>query len=156
MNDKLDKTQNILRSSKLTKDEHGRTILTDAAETQSLELMSTQMLQALIDENSDATNKDLRQLAEGESGLVVRDTEKDSFKIISDDELNKILRGSDPDSNERTLSGLIEEEIVDTADGSEELDLVSTQMLRIALNLDDKDDTDEEPLDLGFDPYNKS
>ncbi len=146
MNDKLNQTQRILRSSKVATDDRGRTVWVDTVETASLELMSTQMLKKVIDSN-DAEAKDrLRKIAEGENGLVARDIDKGRFEVINDEELQQILDGTDGEPGV--------EEGGSAADEGE-LELVSTQMLRIALNVqDDEEAPGEEPAGGGFDPYN--
>ena len=155
MNDKLSQTQKILRSSRFTTDDRGRTALTETVETLNLELMSTQMLQKVIEKNDTDTNASLRKIAEGESGLVARDIDKGKFEVISDKELENILNGSD--AKTKSISSFVDEDVVETVDGEGDLDLVSTQMLRIALNLnDDEDASSEIPLEKGFDPYNRS
>jgi len=154
MNDKLNQTQRLFRSSKFATDDSGRGALVDTAETGTMELMSTQMLQMIIDTNDAKANDNLRKIAEGESGLVARDVDKDRFEIISDDELQNILNGSD--SGVKTSGSLVDEVSVETLDNEGELDLVNTQMLRIALNLtDDEGALVEAPADEEFDPYNK-
>ncbi|MBW2714091.1 MAG: hypothetical protein JRC77_10120, partial [Deltaproteobacteria bacterium] len=53
-------------------------------------------------------------------------------------------------------SSLVDESLVETVDGQDALDLVSTQMLRIALNLNDDEQTPAEGLaNEEFHPYDK-
>jgi hypothetical protein len=154
MNNKLNQTQRLFRSSKFTTDDSGRNNLVDTAEAGTMQLMSTQMLQTIIDSDDVKANDNLRMIAEGESGLVARDVDKDRFEIISDEELQNIINGSESGVN--TSGSLVDEVSVETVDSEGELDLVSTQMLRIALNLnDDEEPLTETPFDKGFDPYNK-
>jgi uncharacterized protein YfbU (UPF0304 family) len=102
-----------------------------------MELMSTHMLQMVIDSNDTEANDNLRKIAEGESGLIARDVDKNRFAIIGDEELQKILDGSDTGPAAKVRASFVDEVLVETVDGDDELDLVSTQMLRIALNLND-------------------
>ena len=154
MNDKPNTTQKILRDAKVSADNRGRTTLTETVETLNLELMSTQMLVKVIEENDSDTNADLRKIAEGESGLVARDIDKGKFEIISDKELEKMLNGSDTETD--GIGNIADEDVIEAVDGDSDLDLVSTQMLRIALNLnDDEEKPSEEPLERSFDPYNR-
>ncbi len=156
MNDKLTQTQRILRSPKFTTDDQGHTVLVDTVDKPNLELMSTQMLQTVIDGNDADAKADLRELADGENGLIARDMDKGRFEVINDEELQRILDGSDPDSVKKGLAGSVEEESVEIVDDGDDLDLVSTQMLRIALNLNDDEETPAESfVDESFDPYNK-
>ena len=156
MNDKLNQTQRILRSSKFTTDEKQQSVRVDTAESGTLELMSTQMLQQVIEKSDSDTTASLRKLAAGEDGLIARDVDTDRFEIISDQELENILSGSDSESFSNTHVGSLEERKVETVDADEQLELVSTQMLRVALNLKDDEETpDEDPVGVSFDPYNK-
>jgi len=153
MSDKLNQTQKILRSSRVTMDERGRTVWVDPVETANLELMSTQMLKKVIDSNDAKAKKDLRRIAKGESGLVARDMNSGKFEVINDEELQRILDGTDGESDVEG-SQFVEEATASTFDNSGELELVSTQMLCIALNLKDDETPAEESADEGFDPYN--
>ena len=137
MKNKLNQTQRLFRSSRLATDDRNRGVLVDTAETGTMELMSTHMLQMVIDSNDTEANDNLRKIAEGESGLVARDVDNDRFAIISDEDLQNILDGSDTGPGANVRARFVDEVLVETVDGDDELDLVSTQMLRIALNLND-------------------
>jgi hypothetical protein len=157
MNDKLTQSARIRRSSKFTTDDSGRTVLVDEMETTNLELMSTQMLRQILDTSDLETNDDLRQIAEGESGLLARDIDKGNFEIISDGELEHILKASDAELGATNISSLDDDEMVEPVTDDDELDLVDTQMLRIALNLKDAEEpAADEPLEKRFDPYNNT
>jgi len=111
----------------------------------------------VIDSNDVEANDNLRKIAEGESGLVARDIDKNRFEVISDEELQNILDDSNKKPGVKSSSSLVDEVLVASVDGDDELDLVSTQMLRIALNMKDDEQTPSEGLvSEGFDPYNKS
>lgn len=157
MNDKLNQTQRILRSPKFTTDERQQTVRVDTEETGRLELMSTQMLQQVMEKSDSGTTASLRKLASGEDGLIARDVDKDRFEIISDADLESILTGSDSESFSNSHVASLEERKVDTVGDDTQLELVSTQMLRIAMNLDDADEEEpaEESAFQSFDPYNK-
>ena len=137
MKNKLNQTQELFRSSRLATDDRNRGVLVDTAETGTMELMSTHMLQMVIDSNDTEANDNLREIAEGESGLVARDIDKDRFAIIGDEELQNILDGSDTGPAANVRASFVDEVLVETVDGDDEPDLVSTRMLRIALNLND-------------------
>ena len=91
MNDELKKTTRIVRRPKVKTDDCGRTVRADIVETANLELVSTQMLQQLIDDGDDATMNHLREVAEGKDGLLAHDADRGRFEIISDEELQHIL-----------------------------------------------------------------
>ncbi len=137
MNNRLNQTQRLFRSSRLATDDRNSGVLVDTAETGTMELMSTHMLQMVIDSNDTEANDNLRKIAEGESGLVARDVDKDRFAIIGDEELQNILDSGDTGPGAKVRATFVDEELVETVDGDDELDLVSTRMLRIALNLND-------------------
>jgi len=137
MKNKLNQTQRLFRSSRLATDDRNRGVLVDTAETGTMELMSTHMLQKVIDSNNTEANDNLREIAEGESGLVARDVDQDRFAIIGDEELQNILDGGDTGPGANVRASFVDEVLVETVDGDDEPDLVSTRMLRIALNLND-------------------
>ncbi len=155
MSDKLDKTMKILRSSKVMTDDRGRTVWVDTVETARLELVSTQMLKQIIyagDTNDTAT---LNDLAAGGDGVVARDIDDGRFKIISDEELQHILDGTEKDYEAKRAAAVADELPDDEAAVGEGLELVSTQMLRVILG-NELDDADETPPEQGFNPYDNS
>ncbi len=138
MNDKLNQTQRILRSPKVKTDGHGRTVWADSVDTANLELMSTQQLQKIIEADSADTADQLRKLTDGEDGLLARNVDSGDFEIVGDEELQQLMddTDADPDPSE------------------EELQLVSTQMLRVVLSPEDEDPAAaDEPAESGFNPY---
>ena len=154
MNDDLNKTQRILRSPKVTTDERGRTVWVDPVETANLELVSTQMLKQIIDAGDEVTHKNLREMAEGEQGLLARDIDKGRFEVISDEELQHILDGTDKEYEASKRASVAEEPVAEVVADEEELELVSTQMLRIILSPEDEEKKAAEgSAETGFDPY---
>jgi|GEM_PF-2008542 len=154
MNDKLNQTMRIRRSPKVKTDDRGRTVWVDSVETAELELVSTQMLKHIIESGDVGTQNNLREVAEGKDGLLARDTDKGRFEAISDEELQHILDGTDMKPEEKAAAGLVEESVAETVIGEEELELVSTQMLRLILSPEDEDQSAAEAsADSGFDPY---
>lgn len=154
MNDKLNQTMRIRRRPKVTTDERGRTVWIDTVETAELELVSTQMLKHIIEAGDVGTKDSLREVAEGKDGLLARDVDKGRFEVISDEELQHILDGTDMEPEEKAAAGLVKEPVAEAVTDEEELELVSTQMLRIILSPEDEDQTAAEgSADSGFDPY---
>ena len=141
MNDKLNQTQRILRSAKVKTDEHGRTVWADSVDTANLELMSSQKLQQVIEAQDADTTAQLRKLTDGEDGLLARNIDNGDFEIVSDEELQQLMDGTDTEA--------------DTEHADEEkLQLVSTQMLRVAMNPEDEESAAaDEPAKSGFNPY---
>lgn len=157
MSDKLKQTMKILRSSKVRTDSRGRTVWVDPVETAKLELVSTQMLKKIIASGDDDTNSRLRQIAENENGLLARDVDKNRFEVISDTELQRILDGTD---EETETADRADAESAEEASGEEEaLELVSTQMLRVILEPGDGETSEPDPedaADAGFNPYDSA
>ncbi len=152
MTDKLDQTMKILRSSKVMTDDRGRTVWVDPVETARLELVSTQMLKQIIDAGDANDTTTLNELATGGDGLVARDIDDGRFAIISDEELQHILDGTEKDYEAKRAAAVADELPDDAAAADEGLELVSTQMLRVILGTE-LDDADETPAEQGFNPY---
>lgn len=153
MSDKLKRTTRILRSPKVTTDDRGRTVWVDPVESAKLELVSTQMLTQIIESGDVGTNDRLREVAEGKDGLLARDIDNGGFEVISDEELQHILDGTDMQPEAEKAGGLVEEPVAEAITGEEELELVSTQMLRIILSPEGERTAVEGSAESGFDPY---
>jgi hypothetical protein len=154
MNDELKKTTRIVRGPKVKTDDRGRSVWADTVKTANLELVSTQMLQQLIDNGDDATTSHLREVAEGKDGLLAHDTDKGRFEIISDEELQHILDGTDAEYIAKKKAAYIEEPTAEVVEEEEEFELVSTQMLRQILSPEDFSEDNDAAPGSGFDPYN--
>lgn len=152
MNDDLKKTTRIVAKPKVKTDNRGRTVWDDTVKTANLELVSTQMLQQLIDDNDHATTSHLHEVAQGKDGVLAHDPGEGRFEIISDEELQHILDGTEAQYNAKKAAH-IEEPVVEPTAVDEELELVSTQMLRQILSPEDFSEDDDGPGG-GFDPYN--
>ena len=157
MNDKPNQTTRILRRPKVTTDERGRTVWVDPVETANLELVSTQTLKQIIETDDVDTNVRLREVAEGKDGLLARDIDKDRFEIISEEQLQRALAGTDMEPDVEAADDLAEEPLAAAVTDAEELELVSTQMLRTILSPDDEQQAGAGgSAESGFDPYNHS
>lgn len=153
MSDDLKKTQRIVRRPKVRTDDRGRTVWDDTIKTANLELVSTQMLEQLIDEGDPATSSHLEEVSKGADGVLAHDAERGRFEIISDEELEHILQGTEAEYNAKKAVPS-EEPSVEVVQEDEQLELVSTQMLRQILNPDDFSELDEDgSAQSGFDPY---
>ena len=154
MSDDLKKTTRIVTRPKVTTDDRGRTVWDDTIKTANLELVSTQMLQQLIDSDDHATTATLKEVSQGKEGVLAHDPEQNRFEIISDEELQHILDGTEAEYNAKRAA-VIDEPLVETVDEEQELELVSTQMLRQILSPEDFSELDEDGAPAsGFDPYN--
>lgn len=158
MTDDLKKTTRVVRRPKVRTDDRGRTVWDDTVRTANLELVSTQMLQQLIESDDHATTTGLQKAAQQKDGVLAHDPEQNRFEIISDEELQHILDGTEAEYNAKKAAVVDEpaiEAVVETDAEQEELELVSTQMLRQILNPEDFSEQDEDSSSpSGFDPYN--
>jgi len=106
------------------------------SETAEFELVSTMMLQKILESDDEKAKRSIEKAADGGDGVLALDTDNDSYEIVDADSARC--------------------EIVD-AGGNEEFSLVSTQMLRRILHKDEPEAEEAvEPvvLDSAFDPYN--
>lgn len=157
MTDKFKQTVKIIRRPKVTTDDRGRTVWTDTVQTASLELVSTQMLEQLIESDVDGAKDRILEAAAGKDGVLAQDSDNGKFEIISDEELQQILNGGTEQPETKRVADVIYEPLSDIVDENEELELVSTQMLRQILGPEDAEQAaDDEPAESGFDPYNNA
>lgn len=126
MSQVLKQTLRILK--KPDDDGSSRNVWSDPIETAEFELVSTMMLQKIMLSDDASAKKKIEDVA--------------ALGVAADGVL------AHDAENDRY-------EIVD-AENSEELSLVSTQMLQVVLSEGDTDDTPVHPaeIDSGFDPYN--
>ena len=95
MADRLDKTVRIVRRSKVTTDDRGRTVWTDPVDSAELELVTTTMLTHMLESDDEEQKQRIRDAASGKDGLLARDVEKNQFEIIDDDDLQAALAADD-------------------------------------------------------------
>lgn len=153
-----------IRRPKVSTDDRGRTVWQDTIETAQLELVSTTRLQAILESDDKDSQGSIRKAISGsEEGVLARDPATGLFEVISDEDLQAILDTNDDlpairrPTEVPTMPAAREKE-------SEELSLVSTQMLRKIILTDEKPTLKKagparkpsEPKDRtgGFDPYN--
>ena len=157
MADDFKQTVRIVRRSKVSTDDRGRSVWTEPVETAELELVNTQMLKRVLDGDDEQKKQQLRQAAGGKDGMLALDPDKDRFEIIDDDDLKAALDAQAALPAHTRPADVTLEPIRDRDDGDdEELSLVSTQMLRQMIGIDDDADNDDvdESNQAGFDPYN--
>lgn len=156
MTDDLKQTVKIVRKPKVTTDARGRTVWSDPVETANLELVSTQMLNQLIASGDEDARNQIRDAAAGKDGLLAHNTDSERFEIISDEELQQILDSGHELHEARNFVDSIDEPMADSTAADDELELVSTQLLRQILDPAAADSgADDAKPDAGFDPYNK-
>jgi predicted RNase H-like nuclease (RuvC/YqgF family) len=146
----LTKTVRILRKPKVALDERGHNVWVDEVETAEFELVSTMMLQAIIESGDDAQKQQLREAADSGDGVLTHDPDKNRFEIVDDEDLMAALQQAD-DSAPPAVGVQVET----TVEQDDQFELVSTQMLRAMLDPDAKNEDPPED-DTAFDPYNSN
>lgn len=156
MSDELKRTIRILRNEKVGTDSRGRTVWTKPIEPAELELMSTMMLEKLLESGDEDQKRRLRELAESGDGVIACNSRTDEFEVIRDADLEAALQAAnDPDAPNRLPQYTLER--VDEGNDGEELSLVTTQALRKILghpgpeSEDDPDTATEQGG--GYNPY---
>lgn len=132
MSDELKKTVRILCKPKAGDAQSNRNVWSGPIESGEFELVSTMMLQTILETDDGDARQKLEAAAELDvegSGLLAHNAEKDSYEIID-------------------------------GAGNDDFSLVSTQMLQRMLKTGDAGDPaidSDDPLDIdtGFDPYNR-
>lgn len=145
----------LRRPSRIVADEQGRSVWADPVETAELELVSTQMLQAILASRDRGDRKAIEKVANSATeGILARDTQNGEFQIIADDDLQAILDENQGLPELRRPSDVTLEPLRDFAD--DHLSLVSTQALRKVLRKDPVAGNDATTAGSvgGFDPYN--
>jgi hypothetical protein len=150
-------TVRIRRPAKVTTDDRGRTVWADTVETADLELVSSGMLQKILASSDEHTRSAIERIASGaEEGVLARDPATGLFEIISDADLQAILKDQDTlPKMARPADVTLEPAGSKAASAADELSLVSTQVLRKIVRKD-KPETVPVKKDKagGFDPYN--
>jgi hypothetical protein len=129
-----------------------------------LELVSTIVLEKLLGSGDAKARDEIRRLATGKKdGVLARETATGHFRIVSQDEAKKRLDGGDRQPAPhpaRVTQKPAAETVLQSAD---ELSLVSTQVLRKVLNLEEPVKEIKPAAGIikkdkhgGFDPYNNS
>ena len=137
-----------MRDRKVGTDSQGRTVWTKPLEEAEFELVSTVMLKQIIESDDDRKNARIRALADAEDGVLARSTGSGEYEILPDDELEAALKAtSNPESPNKPQQFTLE--TVSESDEAEELSLVSTQMLRRMLSVDDESDVGPDDQDSG-------
>ena len=155
MDDELKQTVRLIRRSKVSTDDRGRSVWSEPVEDAELELVSTQMLERLLVTDDEGRREKLKEAAETRDGILARNTTTNGFEIIDDDDLEAALSSASGDAGPPRVADVIYEPVVTPEEG-EELSLVSTQMLRRMLGEEEEDNTEgDDPAEPGgFDPYN--
>jgi len=156
MSDELRNTVKIKLDRKARKDGDWEAVGSEPAEEIEFELVSTMMLKQILESDDDQKKDQIRGLTGEEDGVLVCSTESDSFEILADDELDTAIKAS----QNSELSEMVGSDSVESVDGSadeEDFSLVSTQLLRTILHVDDQSEAAPEVEDdaPGYNPYDK-
>jgi len=160
MNDELFKTVRLVRRGKVTTDDRGRSVWAEPVADAELELVSTQMLQQMLESDDEERKERLKAASSARDGVLARNTSTEDFEVIDDDDLQAALSVAEDSTGPGRVADVIYEPVVDDtgSDEVEELSLVSTQMLRKMLGAEEETGDEEKALDDyaggGFDPYN--
>ena len=155
MGDEFKETVRIVRKDKVMTDDRGRTVWNVPVEEVELELVSTEMLKTLIDSGDADKRQRLEDAARGKEGVLAHSPTSGTFEIIDDDDLKAALDDAGSVSDAVDAAEFRDESLLDRADtGDEELSLVSTQMLKVMLEIEDEEETEE--ADRSFNPYDSA
>lgn len=163
MGDDYVATVRIRRPARVSTD-GGRNVWSDTIEEVELELVSTSELEGLLKSGDQDTRGALRKAVSGEEeGVLARDPATGLFQVVSEAELKSFLEDSGDAPIRRRPPGIRPEPPREAKEKeSEELSLVSTQMLRKLIPPTEKPAkpvADPKPKITkdrsgGFDPYN--
>ncbi|MFK8053014.1 MAG: hypothetical protein AB8F65_08555 [Woeseiaceae bacterium] len=149
------RTMRLVRRSKVVTNDVGGTVWVDSVEPVELELVSTMMLEVMMDTDEDETRRQLKQLPEDGEGVLAHDPKRSEFQVVHCDEIEAALSGNAGPSTPNP--DLVHD------DDELELSLVSTQMIKVMLDhpeLSPQEVSEEvqliEEIESagGFDPYN--
>lgn len=150
MSDELTATIRIRRPAKIVTDDVGNSVWASDIEEVELELVSTMMLEQLLDADEDTVRMKLKDVAASGDGVLAREVGKDDFSFVGKADVEKAVTDHKPPA---------------AGQDTDELSLVSTQMVQVLLekpHLSPKQVSDELKLleeaeaAGGFDPYNNS
>ncbi len=154
MSDDLKKTIRLVRKNKCITDDRGRTVWNVPIENTELELVSTERLEQMIAADGKRAKERIAQAAEQKDGILAHNAADDRFEIIDDDDLMAALdSAADTKDREVKLASEDAPEFDDASGGEEELSLVSTQMLKQLLDVEDAGEEEAPPAESGFNPY---
>lgn len=140
-------------------DERGHTVFDGTINTGKFELVSTQRLKALLDDEKSGHREAAARLADSDQDGYLAQDSSGHLQIIDDDDLQSLLDASQQAPGKtRPAPPAPEPEV---AQDDEELSLVSTQRLRKLLDIPEGpgEKASEQPVKDeigGFDPYNSS
>ncbi|MEM8547852.1 MAG: hypothetical protein AAGF46_06790 [Pseudomonadota bacterium] len=146
----LTSTIRIVRKPKVVTDAVGGTVWVDDVKSVELELVSTQMLEIMMDADEDTVRMKLQDVDATGNGVLARDVSKpdSEFEVVTGKELEQALA---------------EQTSIHSLDDAQELQLVSTQMVQALIDRPDMTPKqvsqemrllEEVEAAGGYDPYN--
>ncbi len=143
-------------------DERGHSVWVGDVKTGRFELMNTQTVEALIHAGDPNLREEMDRLAgDGAEGVVAREKETGHFRILETESLDDMMSRPVPGRESVAVGGRNIDDLEPEPEeaGDDELQLVSTQMLRQILGKDvtGAGDGDEEaPEAAFFNPYDST
>lgn len=161
--DKPDKGDTIRLArpgGKVGLDERGHSVWVGDVKTGHFELMNTQTVEALIQQGDPNLREEMDRLAgDGAEGVVAREKDTGHFRILETESLEAMMNRPVAGRESVAVGGRNIDELEPEPDEADELQLVSTQMLRQILGKDVTeagDDDEEAPEAAFFNPYDST
>ncbi len=152
LSEPLKQTVRIVRKPKVETDKLGHSVWAETVQTAELELVSTMMLKQILESDNEKAKRRIKLAAQGKDGVLARHAESNRFEIIDDDDLQAAIDSAANTPDLVRPAEVVHEPLSARVDlDDEELSLVSTQMLRQML---DVEDPSKDGDDVGSDPYN--
>ncbi|WP_405228320.1 hypothetical protein [Lentisalinibacter sediminis] len=141
-------------------DERGHSVWVGDVKTGRFELMSTQTVEALIHQGDPDLREEMDRLAgDGAEGVVAREKDTGHFRILETESLDAMMNRPVAGRESVAVGGRNIDELEPDPDEADELQLVSTQMLRQILGKDvtEAGDDDKDAPEAAFcNPYDST
>jgi len=146
---------------KVALDERGNSVWVGELQTGHFELMNTQTVEALIQGGDPNLREEMGRLAEQDGeGVLALDRQTGHFRVLETESLDALMNRPVEGRESVAIGGRNIDEIEPETDdaGEDELQLVSTQMLRQILGKDvaAADEADEDQEASYFNPYDRT
>ncbi|MEL6868377.1 MAG: hypothetical protein AAFO81_01125 [Pseudomonadota bacterium] len=160
MHDEITQTIRLKRRSKVDTNVVGGTVWNEPVEDTELELVSTRMLEVMIDEDEAMMRRQLQRLEHADDGVLAHNPANKTLEIVPRDDVRTALatNGATPAAADRLATQPSQNDPT-----SVELSLVSTAMVKVMIEKPELSPKEVEfELELledaagGFDPYNSA
>lgn len=165
MDDELTSTIRLVRRPKVATNDVGGTVWIDSVESIEVELVSTMMLEVMLDADEGTTRQKLQDLDMSGDGVLAHNAKDARFEVVQGRELKAALDDSARSRSAAANASNTQYEVEQICDDLDELSLVSTQMIEVMIKKPELSPQEvSEELQLledvkasgGFDPYNNS